>query len=146
MNRVPSQIVDGLRWRDVVGQSSDGLLVSSHVIVLPFTQKSDNKVSSESRGENLGEEIYIRDEGSLQNDRNVASVEQLNRVWLPEASLLSSLQLKHNLEVLNDYLNITYLEINNDEHDQNSSQKITDIWRVLSLECLVETIHRVRFS
>ena len=87
--------------------------MSSHVIVLPFTQKSDNKVSSESSGENLGEEINIRNKGSLQNDGDVARVEELNRVWLPEASLLSSLKLQDNLEVL---------EINHNEHDQNSSQ------------------------
>ena len=75
MDGVSSQIVDGLRWGDVVGQSTNRLLVSSHVIVLPFTQKSNNKVTSEPCGQNLGEEINIRNKGSLQNDRDVASVE-----------------------------------------------------------------------
>ena len=75
MNGISSQIVDGLRRADVVSQSSNGLLVSCHVIVLPFTQKSNNKVTSEPCSQNLGEEINIRDKGSLQNNWNVASVE-----------------------------------------------------------------------
>jgi hypothetical protein len=84
----------------------------------------------------LGEEVDIRNESSLQNNWDVTGVEQLNRVWLSETSLLSSLELKYNLEVL---------EINYNEHHQYSGQKITNIRRVLPLERLIESIYWVRF-
>jgi len=84
--------------------------VSSHVVILPFTKKSNNKVASESGGQNLGEEVDIRDEGSLEDDGDVGGVEQFNRVRLLQSSLLSSRQLNHNLEVL---------EINYDDGDEN---------------------------
>ena len=64
--------------------------MSSHVIILPFSKKSYDEVSSELSSQDLGEEVDVRDESSLQDDWNVGGVEQLDWVWLSESSHLSA--------------------------------------------------------
>ena len=90
MDWVLLNIVEALWRADVVGKAANGLLVTGHVIVLPLSKKADQEIASESLGQNLGEEVDVADECSLQNDWDVRSVEKLNWEWLLEASLLSS--------------------------------------------------------
>ena len=92
MDWVLLNIVEALWWADVVGKAANGLLVTGHVIVLPLSKESDQEITSESLGQNLGEEVDVADECSLQNNWDVRSVEKLDWEWLLEASLLSSRQ------------------------------------------------------
>jgi hypothetical protein len=60
---------------------------------LPLSEQADDEVSSEFSCENLGEEVDVGDEGSLQDDWNVGGVEQSDWIWLLEASHLLAAEL-----------------------------------------------------
>jgi hypothetical protein len=102
--------------------------MTSHVVVLPLSKESNNEVASELSSQDLGEEINVRDESTLENDWNVGRVEKLDWIWLSETSHLSATQTKFNSETLEvDY---------HHSHDHCSDQ-IAKIWSVLSVECLL---------
>lgn len=46
-----------------------------HVIILPFSEESNNEVALKLLVKNLGEEVKIGDERSLKNNWNVGGVE-----------------------------------------------------------------------
>lgn len=70
-----------LPWgRDVIGQSSNWDTASSHFEVLPLPEKLDQEVASEPLVEQLGEEIEVGDKSGLEDDWDVGSVEQFDRV------------------------------------------------------------------
>jgi len=64
--------------------------MSSHIIILPLSKKGNDEVTSELSSQDLGEEVDVRDESSLQDDWDVGGVEQLDWVWLSESSHLSA--------------------------------------------------------
>lgn len=72
--------------RDVVGQTSDRRRVTSHIILLPLAEEAHKVVALKASVQDLTEEVQVRDEGSLQNDRDVRSIEELDR----EGSLVAS--------------------------------------------------------
>ena len=81
-----------------------------HVIILPLSEESNDKVSLKLLVENLREEVEVRDECSLEDDRNVRSVEQLNGVGLLVALHFSAAHSEFNSESLysnhvNEYQN-----------------------------------------
>jgi len=45
--------------------------MSGHVIVLPFSEESNNKVASELSSQDLGKEIDVAHKGSLEDDWDV---------------------------------------------------------------------------
>ena len=104
MNWVSLDVIKTLRRTDVVSKSTNWGGVSSHVIVLPLSEKTDNEVASELSSQDLGEEVDVRDESTLKDDGDVGSVEKLDRVWLSETSHLSAAQTQFNSETL--YSNI----------------------------------------
>ena len=87
---VSLNIIQALWRADVIGQSTDWSSVSSHIIVLPLPEERHNEVAYELSSQNLGEEVNVRHEGTLQDDWDVGSIEQLNWVWLSETSHLSA--------------------------------------------------------
>ena len=56
--------------------------MTSHIIVLPFSEERHDEVTSELSSQDLGEEINVGNESCLQNDWDVGSVEQLDWIWL----------------------------------------------------------------
>lgn len=56
--------------------------MSCHIIFLPFTEKTYKEVALEFLIKDLGEEIEIGNECSLEDDGNVRSIEQLDRIRL----------------------------------------------------------------
>ena len=74
--------------------------MSSHVIVLPLSEETNNEVASELSSQDLGEEIDVGNEGTLENDWNVGSVEEFDWVWLSETSHLSAAQAQLDSESL----------------------------------------------
>ena len=74
--------------------------MSSHVIVLPLTQKTHDEVASELLGQNLGKEVNVGDEGRLQNDRDVGGVEKLDWIRLLVSSHLPGGQTQFDSETL----------------------------------------------
>jgi len=74
--------------------------MTGHVVILPFSKKTDDEVSSELSCKDLSEEIDVGNEGSLQDDWDVGGIEELNGVWLSETSHLLAAQRKFNSEAL----------------------------------------------
>ena len=85
---VSHDVMHRLWWGDVIGKSSNWCLMSSHVIILPFSKESNNEVALELSSQDLGEEIDIAHKGGLKDDWNVGGVEKLDWVWLSETSHL----------------------------------------------------------
>jgi len=111
--------------------------MTSHVIILPLSEETDNEVASELSGEDLGEEVNVRDESGLKNDWDVGGVEKFDGVWLSETSHLFAAQRKFDSETL---------EVDNDEHDNDCGNQVAKVWSVLSVESLFDTIELVWLS
>ena len=124
-------IIHALRWTDVVSKSSNWCGVTSHVIVLPFSKETNDEIASELSCQDLGEEIDVRDESTLEDDWNIGCVEKLDWIWLSETSHLSATQTKFNSETL---------EVDNYHSYDYGCDQVAKIWSVLSVECLLETI------
>jgi len=128
---VTLDVVQALWWADVVSESTDWCLMSSHVVVLPFSKESDDEVASELSSKNLGKEVDVGDESGLEDDWNIGSIEQLDWVWLSETSHLSAAQAEFNSEAL---------EVNDNKDDNDSGDEVHKVWRVLSVEGLLDTV------
>ena len=90
-----------LTWgTDVVCKTSNGSGVASHVIVLPLSNEANEEVALELSVENLGKEVEVGDEGSLEDDRDVGGVEQFDWVWIALSAGAFALKLKFNSEAL----------------------------------------------
>jgi hypothetical protein len=121
---------------------------------LPLAEEANNEVAAESRSQNLREEVNVADERSLQNDGDVRGIEELDGEWLSVTLGLSSGQLELDLEILQkrkslmsmSTVMITYLEPNDNEHDDNGGGQVTEVGGVLTLEGLIDTVHRVRLG
>jgi hypothetical protein len=111
--------------------------MTSHVIILPLSEKTDNEVASELSGEDLGEEVDVRDEGGLKDDWDVGGVEKFDGVWLSETSHLLAAQREFDSEAL---------EVDNDEHDNDCGDQVAKVWSVLPVESLFDTVELVWLS
>jgi len=137
VNWISLNVVQALWWRNVVGKSANWCGMTSHVIILPLSEKTDNEVASELSGKDLGEEVDVRDESGLKNDWDVGGVEKFDGVWLSETSHLLAAQREFDSEAL---------EVDNDEHDNYSGDQVAKVWSVLSVECLFDTVELVWLS
>lgn len=108
--------------------------MSSHIIILPLSKKSNDKVSSELSSQDLCEEVNIGDKCSLEDNWNVGGIEKSDWIWLSETSHLSATELELDSETL---------EVDDDKDDNNSGNEIQQIWSILSVECLLEAIQLV---
>lgn len=54
--------------------------MTSHVVLLPFTNEGHEEVALELSVKYLTEEVKVRHKSSLEDDRDVRGVEQLNWV------------------------------------------------------------------
>jgi hypothetical protein len=90
MNWILLDIIQTLWSTDIVSQTTNWSLMTCHIVVLPFTQETNNEVSSELTSEDLSEEVDVGNESGLQDDWDVRSVEKLDWVWLLESSHFSA--------------------------------------------------------
>lgn len=108
--------------------------MSGHISVLPFTEESNDEVSSELSCQDLSEEIDIGHESSLKDNWNVTSVEKLDWVWLLGTSHLLAAQLEFYSKSL---------EIDDHKGDDNGGQEVAEIWSILAVEGLLQSIELV---
>lgn len=73
----------------------------------------------------------VRNKGSLENDWDVGSVEQLDWVWLG---------LALNSVALDSKINSESLEENDDEEDKNSWEQVDKIWEFRSVEWMLDSL------
>ena len=88
MSWVSLNVIKALWWRDIVRKSTNWCLMTSHIIILPLSEKTDDEVASELPSQHLGEEIDVGDEGSLQNNWDVRGIEEFDGIWLSVTSHL----------------------------------------------------------
>lgn len=71
MDRVPLDVREVTRGRNVVGEATDGCGVASHVKFLPLADEANEEVASELAVEHLTEEVQVRNDSGLQNNWDV---------------------------------------------------------------------------
>lgn len=105
--------------------------MSGHVIVLPLSEETNDEVSLKLSSQYLGEEINVGNESGLEDDWDVRGVEKFDWIWLSESSHLLAAQREFNSEAL---------EINDNECHNNCGEQIAEVWSVLSVNSLLDTI------
>mmetsp|Transcript_14005 Transcript_14005/g.33972 ORF Transcript_14005/g.33972 Transcript_14005/m.33972 type:complete len:363 (+) Transcript_14005:347-1435(+) len=103
---------------DVVGKAADGDGLAAEVALLPLAQDVHQHVRLEPAVEQLAEEVQVRHQSSLQDDRNVRGVEQLDGVvpLLPPDPL-----------VLHRQVHPEPLEVDHDKEHQHRGQQVGQI-------------------
>jgi hypothetical protein len=71
VERILENVNEFTRRTDIVSETTNWCGVSCHVILLPLSKKTNNKVSFKLLVEDLREEVEIGDESSLENDGDV---------------------------------------------------------------------------
>jgi len=108
VERVIEEFGEFSRGGNIISKSGNGDGSTSHFDILPLSNKLDKEVSLESFMEHLREEIEIRNKGSLQDNRDIRSVEQFNRVGSSVTS---------DFHVFDGEFNSESLEIDNNEEN-----------------------------
>jgi len=80
MERISLDVSEVARRTDVIGESTDRSASSSDVILTPLSNEADEVVSFILSVKDLREEVKVGDKGSLQDDRDVRGIEQLDGV------------------------------------------------------------------
>ena len=71
MNWVLLNVIKTLRRTDVVSETTNRSLMPSHIVVLPLAEETNDEVASEFPGQDLSEEVDVRNESGLKNDWNI---------------------------------------------------------------------------
>lgn len=101
------------------------------VVVGPLSNESHEEVALEFTMQDLRQEVQVRNEGSLEDDRDVGGVEELDGVGVGLTSLSLTLQCKFDSEAL---------EVDDDEDHDNRGNQVRNIGRVLTVEGLLEGV------
>jgi hypothetical protein len=67
---------------------------------LPLADEANEEVALELAVKDLGKEVQVADEGGLEDDRDVAGIEQLDRIGIGLSSGALALKLKLDSEAL----------------------------------------------
>mmetsp|Transcript_66406 Transcript_66406/g.185620 ORF Transcript_66406/g.185620 Transcript_66406/m.185620 type:complete len:379 (+) Transcript_66406:578-1714(+) len=130
MERIVDDLGERRGRRNVVSDSTDGdLLPSAAFCVLPLSEKTNQNIGWSSVVQKLGNKVQVGNQSSLKDDGHVGSVEKLDGV----VSLLSSVLL-----VLDGKINTPSLEINDNNKDQNSCQKVGQVGKILAVKSLAK--------
>lgn len=101
VERIQHQLSYSARRRNVVGESGYRIKLSRVAFnFLPGTNKLDNRVGRETSVYKLADEIELGNKSSLEDDGDVASVEELDGICSSSASLVLVLDRKVNTESL----------------------------------------------
>mmetsp|Transcript_16032 Transcript_16032/g.53731 ORF Transcript_16032/g.53731 Transcript_16032/m.53731 type:complete len:352 (+) Transcript_16032:252-1307(+) len=100
-----------------------------HLRLLPASEKVDEDVLRVPLVQDLRDEVQVGDQGSLEDDGDVAGVEQLDGI-APLPALL--------LRVLHRKLDPEPLEVDDQDEDKHSSQQVGHVGQVLAVERLLE--------
>ena len=67
---------------------------------MPLADEANEEVALELAVKDLGKEVQVADEGGLEDDRDVAGIEQLDRIGIGLSSGALALKLKLDSEAL----------------------------------------------
>mmetsp|Transcript_19908 Transcript_19908/g.32758 ORF Transcript_19908/g.32758 Transcript_19908/m.32758 type:complete len:287 (+) Transcript_19908:141-1001(+) len=126
MDRVGKDIREVGRGGDVVCESTHRFGLSwCPGDCFPFSQKTNKNVVVELLVKHLRDEVQVGNHGSLKNDRNVGSVEELD--WVGCGVTTDPVTLERNFH-------LEPLKVDNNHKHQNGCQKIGDVWQVLTVK------------
>ena len=138
VERIVNNLRKGGRRRNVVSDSSNrDFLSHGSFDILPLSEKTDQDVGRGTVVQKLGDEVQVRHKGSLKDDRHVRCVEKLDGV----VSLLSTVLL-----VLDRKIDTPSLEVDDNDEDQDSCQKVGQVRKVLTVESLLEGLDLIGTS
>lgn len=103
--------------------------MTSVVEFLPLAQQSNHQVAPELLVEQLADEVEVADQGRLQDNGDVASVEQFDGVG-PSASSY--------FLVLDGDVDFEALEVDDDEEHQDGGQQTVDVGQTGTVEGLLD--------
>eukprot|EP00982_Pelagococcus_subviridis_P016771 31497-Pelagococcus_subviridis.AAC.19 len=130
VQRVRRDVAQGRRRGDVVHEPADGDELPGGLALLPPPQELHEEIPSEALEQELGDEVKVRHERGLQDDRHVARVEQLDRVRLLQSSRVA---LGPHGEV-----HAEALEVDHHEEDQNRREEVRDVRQVRAVKRLLQ--------
>lgn len=127
MEGISDHVVDSIGRADVVDKTTDrdDLTRVGILRLFPTTEEGNEEVTAKLLVENLGEEVELRNESTLQDNGHVGCVEQLDGVCSGSTSLLGGLNGEFYSEAL---------EVNNDYEDENCCEEIGDVGQVGAIE------------
>jgi len=116
---------------DVIGETTDRSGSSVNVVLSPLSKTVDEEVVGLSilPVEDLGEEVEVGDKSSLQDDRDVRGIEQLDGVRHFVTTHLSVSESQFDAESL---------EVDNDKEYNDGSQQAGNVGRILTVEGVLE--------
>lgn len=92
--------------------------MTSVVKFLPLTQHAHNHVSAEFLVEELTDEVQVGNEGGLEDNRDVAGVEELNGVGRSATP---------DFLILDRQVDLEALEVDNNQEDKDGGQETIDV-------------------
>lgn len=115
MDRVSEELGNWAWWTNVIDKSAnwyDSAAVGFYF--LPLSKQAYKEISFKILMQNLWDEIHVADEGSLENNGNIWSIEKLNWVGLELSADLGILDIKIKLESLE----VNDQKVNKDSGDE----------------------------
>lgn len=139
MERVSLDVHEVAGRTDVVSKSTDGCSSSRDVVLSPLSDEADEIVTRLSilSVKNLGEEVEVGDESSLEDDGDVRSIEQLDG----ERHFVTT-----HLSVSESQFNAESLEIDNDKEYNDGSQQAGNVGGILTVEGVLQGEDLVGFG
>ena len=132
VDRVSQHRAQRLRRRQVVAETANGVGAAA-AGGIPDAKQVDDEVAGELDAEHLRDHVEVGDEGTLQDDRDVAGVEQLDGVAAVLAAVTGRLDRQVDTEAL---------EVD-DAEDQDRSTEVHQVGKILAVEGLPESVDLV---
>ena len=93
------------------------------------SQKLNNDVATVSLVQKLRDEVSIRNNGCLEDNGDIGSVEQFDRIGLG---------MSVDVLVLDRQIHLETLEVHNDQKHKHGGHQIGKVWKVVAIECFLQ--------
>ncbi len=130
MRWVVDYLLNSLWRHQVISQSSNEFFLLTSRSCLPDPEEADKCVLLELFVEQVRNDVQVGNQRSLQNNRSVGEVKQLNRVALRHSPHLLILKLQVDLKPL---------EINDNQEDENRCQDVVQVGQMGSVKGQIES-------
>ena len=129
VDRVLHQMAERLRRREVVAEAADGVGPGGARRVGPDAQEVHQEVAAKLDRHHLRDDVEVGDESGLEDDGNVAGVEELDRVGAVLAAVARRLDRQIDAEAL---------EVDDDGEDENGREEVHQVGQVAAVEGLAQ--------
>ena len=126
---VAKDLLEVVRGRHVVGDTSDGVKLGAALHGLPDAKQLDKEVGGEARGKHLADDKDVGGKRRLEHDGHVGGVEKLDGVGAT---------LTTEAVALDGDLDAEALEIDDDKEDEERGEQVHDVGETVTEERLLE--------